>query len=48
MLMERHAITDEQAFAYLRRLSQETNTKLRVVAETVVSSRQADGRSGQH
>jgi AmiR/NasT family two-component response regulator len=33
IVMERYTIDDEQAFRFLTRLSQTTNTKLRLVAE---------------
>ncbi len=36
ILMERHRVTADQAFAVLVELSQQTNTKLRVVAEHLV------------
>lgn len=39
ILMERFDITAEQAFALLRRLSQDQNTKIRLVADTVVTTR---------
>lgn len=35
-IIERFGVTQEQAFQYLTRLSQTTNTKLRVVAEQIV------------
>jgi len=34
--MERHRVTADRAFAVLVELSQQTNTKLRVVAEHLV------------
>ncbi|MER7071784.1 GAF and ANTAR domain-containing protein [Terrabacter sp. NPDC000476] len=40
ILMERHALTADAAFAYLRRLSQDGNVKLHAVAQAV--------RSGDH
>jgi GAF domain-containing protein len=39
ILMERFDLTPEQAFAVLRRYSQDRNTKLRAVAEQLVTSR---------
>lgn len=36
IVMERYTIDDEQAFRFLTRLSQTTNTKLRLVAEDLV------------
>ena len=38
ILMERHKITDDRAFALLVRASQDTNTKLRDIAEQLVRS----------
>lgn len=38
--MERYGIDSEQAFAYLRRISQDGNLKLVTVADRLVSSRQ--------
>lgn len=43
VLMERHKITDDQAFALLVKASQHTNTKLRDVAEQLVHSGQVAG-----
>ena len=40
ILMERFGLDDEQAFAVLRRYSQDNNIKLRVVAERLISTRQ--------
>ncbi|MGH3413932.1 MAG: ANTAR domain-containing protein [Marmoricola sp.] len=40
ILMERFALTEDQAFAVLRRYSQSNNIKLRTVAERLVSTRQ--------
>jgi AmiR/NasT family two-component response regulator len=37
ILMERHSTSDEQAFAYLVRLSQDRNVKLRLVATEIVA-----------
>jgi hypothetical protein len=37
ILMERHRLDDEQAFAYLVRLSQNQNVKLRLIAADVVA-----------
>jgi GAF domain-containing protein len=39
ILMERHDLTDSQAFEVLRRYSQDHNTKLREVAEYLVATR---------
>ena len=36
IVMERYKLTDHRAFAFLTRLSQDGNVKLRVVAETIV------------
>jgi AmiR/NasT family two-component response regulator len=38
ILVERHDISPETAFAYLRRLSQDNNRKLRDLAEELVRS----------
>ena len=43
ILMERHRLTSEQAFAMLVRVSQRRNEKLRHVAESLVHSGQIDG-----
>jgi len=43
ILMERFAMTDAQAFALLRRLSQEQNRKLRDVAREMVRTRRLPG-----
>jgi AmiR/NasT family two-component response regulator len=37
MVMERYGLSYERAFAYLRRLSQDQNVKLRLVAERTVA-----------
>ena len=39
ILMERFDLTDEQAFAVLRRYSQDSNIKLRDVAQRLISTR---------
>jgi hypothetical protein len=39
ILMERYGLTQERAFAFLSRLSSNSNTKLRVVADQLVSNR---------
>lgn len=44
ILMVRESFTDEEAFAHLRRISQNTNRKLRTVAEEVVK----DAESKSH
>ncbi len=38
ILMERFGLTDDQAFATLRRYSQSTNTKLHLVAQTLIAT----------
>ena len=43
LLMERFGVDADQAFAYLRRMSQTTHTKLAVVAEDLVRTRQLPG-----
>lgn len=45
ILMERYSIDQHQAFEYLTRLSQTTNTKLRIVAESLV--REVSGSAHQ-
>jgi AmiR/NasT family two-component response regulator len=35
--MERYQLDDERAFAFLARLSQQRNVKLRVVAEEIIA-----------
>ena len=42
ILMERHRITEEQAFDRLRELSQRRNVKLRDIAELIVYTGNAD------
>lgn len=44
ILMERFNLPSEQAFAVLRRVSQDSNTKLRTVAEQLVRNRKTPGR----
>jgi AmiR/NasT family two-component response regulator len=39
ILMERFDMNGDQAFAVLRRYSQDTNTKLRDVAQTLIDTR---------
>jgi GAF domain-containing protein len=39
ILMERYSLTPDQAFAVLRRYSQEQNRKLRVVAQEIITTR---------
>jgi GAF domain-containing protein len=45
LLMERFAIDADQAFAVLRRYSQDNNVKLRIVADGLVSTRRLPTRS---
>ena len=45
ILMERHKVTEEQAFAMLVRVSQHRNEKLRQVAERLVGSGQLEAPS---
>ncbi|MGW1346599.1 GAF and ANTAR domain-containing protein [Kribbella sp. NPDC002412] len=45
LLMERFAIDADQAFAVLRRYSQDNNVKLRVVADELVTTRRLPTRS---
>lgn len=42
MVMERFGLDDARAFAFLARLSQDNNVKLRVVAERMLADRDAD------
>lgn len=44
ILMERYELTDEQAFAFLTRLSSHRNVKLRQVAQEIVDEAQARGK----
>ena len=44
ILMERHNIDADQAFAYLTRVSQNSNVKLHVLAEELVRTRRLPGR----
>jgi AmiR/NasT family two-component response regulator len=37
IIMERYQLSDDRAFAFLTRLSQDGNVKLRVVAEQIVA-----------
>ena len=43
ILMERYRLTPGKAFAVLRRLSQDLNTKIAVLAEELVSTGQLPG-----
>lgn len=43
IVMERYGLTDERAFAFLTKLSQNGNVKLRVVAEQVVAAAEEEG-----
>jgi len=45
VLIERHKLTPDQAFALLVRVSQHQNTKLRDVADRLVHSRHLDDAS---
>lgn len=42
MVMERYQIAEETAFAYLTRVSQTSETKLREVAQTLVAEHHRD------
>jgi hypothetical protein len=48
LLMERFAIDADQAFAVLRRYSQDNNVKLRIVADELVTTRRLPTRSPAH
>nr|WP_165949338.1 GAF and ANTAR domain-containing protein [Kribbella turkmenica] len=43
ILMERYDVDSDQAFAIMRRYSQDTNTKLRDVAQRLISTRRLSG-----
>ncbi len=47
ILMERYQINDDQAFAILRRYSQDTNTKLRTIAIQLIETRTLPGLARQ-
>ena len=44
ILMERYKVTAERAFAVLSRVSQETNVKVRDVAQRLIDTRETPGR----
>lgn len=46
ILMERYTLTDQRAFAFLTRLSQHGNTKLRRLAEELVADVERKGKQG--
>jgi GAF domain-containing protein len=46
ILMERFDLSDDQAFAVLQRYSQDTNTKLREVAQNFIETRKLPGADG--
>jgi AmiR/NasT family two-component response regulator len=46
ILMERYTLTDQRAFAFLTRLSQHGNTKLRRLAEELVADVERKGEEG--
>ena len=43
IVMERYKLTDERAFAFLTRVSQHRNIKLRLVAQEIVTDLQQQG-----
>ena len=45
ILMERYKITDEKAFLFLARLSQDTNTKLHDIAEKIINTVQDSAKA---
>lgn len=45
ILMERYQLTDERAFAFLARISQDRNVKLRTVAEEIIAMPGAESAS---
>jgi GAF domain-containing protein len=46
IVMERYALNDQRAFAFLQRLSSHRNIKLRLVAQEIVESTHADRPAG--
>jgi GAF domain-containing protein len=46
IVMERYGLTDEQAFAFLARLSQHRNVKLRLVAQEIIAGAEQLGSEG--
>ncbi len=48
VLMEKYDLTSDQAFAVLQRYSQDSNTKLRQIAETVVEQRALPHAAADH
>ena len=48
ILMERYHLDSDQAFAVLRRYSQTTNTKLRVIAQQLIDTRTLPGHRHPH
>ena len=46
IVMERYGLTDEQAFAFLARLSQHRNVKLRLVAQEIIAGAEQLGGEG--
>ncbi|ADB34808.1 ANTAR domain protein with unknown sensor [Kribbella flavida DSM 17836] len=47
IVMERYKLTDQRAFAFLTRLSQDHNVKLRRVAQELVNALEQDGRDAR-
>lgn len=48
ILMERYGLSSEDAFATLRRVSQQSNTKLHHIATELISTRQTPGQDQDH
>lgn len=48
IVMERYQLTDQRAFAFLTRLSQDRNVKLRLIAEELIASTEQQGGDAQH
>lgn len=46
--MERYGLSSEDAFATLRRVSQQSNTKLHHIATELISTRQTPGQDQDH
>jgi hypothetical protein len=47
IIMERYALTDDRAFAFLTRLSQNRNVKLRMLAQEIIAASEDRGEDGE-
>jgi hypothetical protein len=47
IVMERYDLSDEHAFAFLRRLSSHRNVKLRLIAQEIITEIQAPSHTGK-